>query len=103
MVGEYEGAVHLVGKQRAKDVRREAEFRGVGLEYVTMLGADFADPSGFAARLRQAYERAARRPAGACRWTVEPPGWWIPTVTVEQRRALDERTRERLLRHRRAA
>jgi len=41
--------LHLAGKQRAKDIRREGDLRAVGLEYVTMVSADLRDQSGFKA------------------------------------------------------
>ncbi len=98
VVGEYNGAIHLEGAQRSRDVRREALFRSVGLEFVEMLAGDLADPFPFITRLRQAYARAARIPVAERAWTVEIPPWWVPTFTVEQRRALDDDQRRRLLR-----
>lgn len=100
VVGEYDGALHLEGKQRAKDIRREGAFRRVGLEYVTMVAADRRDPADFVRRTRDACRRAGRDPSRS--WTVTPPGWWIPTTTVEERRALTSEQRSRIL-HRRAA
>ncbi len=97
VVGEYDGALHLEGAQRARDVRREGVFRAVGLEYVTMLAADLAEPAGFVTRLLQAYARAARMPVADRVWTDRLPAWWTPTFTVEQRRGLDQRQRERFL------
>ena len=98
VVGEYDSALHLEGAQRARDVHREGLFRAVGLEYVTMLAADLGRPEAFVMRLRQAYGRAERQPASDRAWTVELPPWWVPTFTVEQRRALDDQQRERFLR-----
>lgn len=98
VAGDYDGSLHLERAQRARDVRREALFRRVGLEYVTMLAADAREPNAFVARLLEAYARAARVPASDRLWTIELPRWWIPTFTVEQRRALDDDQRERLLR-----
>jgi hypothetical protein len=98
LVGEYDSALHLEGSQRARDVHREGLFRAAGLEYVTMLTADLARPARFVARLRQAYARAARQPSTDRAWTIELPPWWVPTFTVEQRRALDDRQREKFLR-----
>lgn len=103
VVGEYDGSLHLAGRQRARDLRREHAFRAVGLEYVVMVAADFADVPGFVARLHGTYARALREPAASHAWTTKPPPWWTPTLTVRQRRALDPVQRERLLRHRRAA
>jgi hypothetical protein len=98
VAGEYDGALHLEGAQRARDVRRESLFRATGLEYVTMLAADLAEPAAFVTGLWQAYARATRLPVADRAWTAELPAWWIPTFTVEQRRGLDEHQRERLLR-----
>lgn len=102
VAGEYEGSVHLVGTQRASDVRREERLRDAGLEICTMLSADYPDVGAFVARLRAAYARANRQPADRRRWTTELPSWWIPTFTVEQRRRLDPALRERLLGFRQA-
>ncbi|MFI5624381.1 hypothetical protein ACIA03_13035 [Nocardioides sp. NPDC051685] len=102
VVGEYDGSLHLEGKQRAKDIRREGDLRGVGLEYVTMVSADLRDPSGFKARTLAARQRA-RAAAGPRRWTLDTPAWWTPTATVAERRALSKDERGRLLSHRWAA
>jgi hypothetical protein len=102
LAGDYDGALHLAGEQRARDVRRESDFRDVGLEYVTMVAADGRNSAHFTGRLLNAHARAVARTATR-RWTVEPPEWWTPTVTVEQRRSLDDWQKERWLRHRRAA
>ncbi|WP_193610808.1 hypothetical protein [Nocardioides lijunqiniae] len=102
VVGEYDGAHHLAGPQRTKDVRREAALRRAGLEYVTMLAGDSPDPHHFEWRLRDCYRRAERRTLEERRWTLERPSWWVPTDTVEQRRALTASQRARLLSHRRA-
>jgi hypothetical protein len=98
VAGEYNGALHLEGAQRSRDVRREARFRTAGLEYVEMLAGDLADPFPFMSRLRDAYARAARIPVSERSWTTELPPWWVPTFTVAQRRALDEDQHRRLLR-----
>lgn len=98
VIGEYNGALHLDGDQRSRDVRREALFREVGLECVEMLAGDLADTTAFIGRVRQAYARAARQPVTHRRWTIALPSWWVPTFTVEQRRALDDSQRQRLLR-----
>lgn len=100
VVGEYDGAHHLEGSQRATDVRREGHFRGHRLEYVVMTGPDLADPTHFVARLATAYERAADSRGHERTWTTDQPTWWTPTQTVAQRRALPEWQRARLLAHR---
>jgi hypothetical protein len=98
VAGEYDSTLHLETAQRARDVHRESLFRAAGLEYVTMLAADLARPAAFVVRLRQAYVRAARQSVSERAWTIELPSWWVPTFTVDQRRALDNRQRERFLR-----
>jgi hypothetical protein len=100
VLGEYDGALHLEGTRRARDVQREARFRRAGLETVEMLAGDLANPYPFLGRLREAYSRAGRIPASDRAWTLTPPPWWVPTFTVAQRRALDDHQRARLLRHR---
>jgi hypothetical protein len=100
VVGEYNGALHLDGEVRSRDVRREALFRAVGLETVEMVAGDLANPYPFMARLRDAYARAARLPRSDRRWTVRLPARWVPTFTVAQRRALDADQRRRFLAHR---
>ncbi|WGL53030.1 hypothetical protein P5P86_04205 [Nocardioides sp. BP30] len=97
VVGEYDGALHLEGHQRAKDIRREGVFRRIGLEYVTMTSADRHDPSEFVLRTWDAIRRASRRP-GPRRWTIEPPPGWVDTTTVAARLALSTEQRARLLR-----
>lgn len=102
IAGEYNGALHLLGSQMATDLRRESAFREAGLETVTMVAANWGDIDEFARRLRRAYLRA-RDSGRPKRWTLDPPDWWVPTRTVEQRRSLDEGQRDRFLRYRRAA
>lgn len=98
VVAEYDGSLHLAGKQRAEDLRREGAFRRVGLEYVTMVAADRRDPADFIRRTHEARTRALRTPAADRQWTITPPHWWTPTNTVEMRRALADWQRERYLR-----
>jgi hypothetical protein len=100
VLGEYNGALHLEGSRRSRDVQRDARFRSVGLETVEMLAPDLTNPYPFLSRLREAYARAARIPAAERRWTLELPPWWIPTFTVAQRRGLDETQRARILGYR---
>lgn len=102
VLGEYDGPLHLEGKRRSADIRREAQFRAHGLEVVTKVAADIADPSHFQERLREAYLRAERRPASERRWTLDRPAWWPATFTVSERRALSEAQRATWLKHRQA-
>jgi hypothetical protein len=101
IVGEYDGALHLAGSQRWRDLERESRFRSAGLEVVTMVAGDFPVPSAFLGRLHAAYHHAAtagRRPG----WTLEVPDWWTTTHTVARRRSLDDEERRRLLAYRAA-
>ncbi|WP_143054985.1 hypothetical protein [Nocardioides luteus] len=101
VVGEYDGALHLAGKQRSRDLKREGDFRRLGLEYVTMVAGDRRDPSDFLQRTQDARRRAQQK-LGPRQWTITPPQWWTPTTTVEQRRALAADQRARYLRPRSA-
>lgn len=101
--GQYDGALHLAGAQRSRDVAAEDSFRRLGLEPVTMLAGDLSDRSGFVRRLHAAYDRAGAVPADRRRWRIDPPADWITTHSVSLRRALGERERRWLLRYRRAA
>ena len=101
--GMYDGGLHLAGEVRHRDVAKEAAYRALGLEGVVMMSGDLAGREPFVARLHEAYARALRRPHEHRRWRTEPPSWWVPTFTVEQRRALSPEQRARFLRYRRAA
>lgn len=102
VLGQYDGALHLAGTVRQRDVAKDAAYRDLGLETVTMMAGDLGERGPFVARLAQAYDRAERRPEDGRRWTTELPFWWTPTMTVAQRRALTPYDRERLLWNRRA-
>jgi hypothetical protein len=102
VVGEYDGALHLAGQRRAIDLRREDAFRRVGLEYFTMVAADKGDPERIVRRMREVRARARWEAESTRAWNAVPPPWWVPTVTVEQRRALTEAQRARFLRRRSA-
>ncbi|WP_445259162.1 hypothetical protein [Nocardioides aurantiacus] len=101
LCGEYDGAVHLVGPQRARDLRRLDHLRDHGLEPVVVLADDMADRERVVRRLLAGDERARRTPAAERRWTLDPPPWWKPTHTVALRRALAAEDAARLLAHRR--
>jgi hypothetical protein len=101
LVCEYDGALHLAGEQRRRDRDREAAFRRVGLEYLTVLSGDLRGQ--VAERLHETRDRAAYAAPSGRAWTTDLPRWWVPTFTVDQRRELTPSQRERWLRHRRAA
>ena len=97
--GEYDGAMHLDGKRRLRDLVREDAFRRLGLEGVVMVAGESRDE--VAARIVATRERALRHDNPRL-WTIDQPAWWIPTETVAQRRALSEAERARLLARRSA-
>lgn len=102
LVGQYNGSGHLTLAGAANDIKSDEAYRDLGLETVTMVASDWADLDDFVARLSSAARRARAR-SGPRGWTLEPPSWWTPTVTVAQRRALSEVEVRRYLRYRRAA
>ena len=101
LVGEYEGGLHLEGARRGVDLKKEAAYRRLGLEYVVMVAADQTSPeTTIVPRLLEARGRARFEAESARAWTIEPPRWWTSTTTVAARRALSEEQRARLLRYR---
>lgn len=101
VLGQYDGGLHAAGRVRAADVRKDAAYRALGLETVTMLAADRADGHrDFLTRLADAYARAERRAGEPRPWTAVPPPWWVDTRTVEARRGLTADQRRRFLRYR---
>jgi hypothetical protein len=100
VVIEYDGALHLAGTRRRRDRDREEAFRRAGLEYLMIMAGD--ELPSVVARMRRTREEALQSPKRRD-WTIELPHWWIPTFTVEQRRALDPVERDRWLRLRRTA
>ncbi len=101
VVGEYDGALHLAGDRRRRDLKRESRFRAVGLDVVVMVAGD--TDADLVERLDVAYRRSSSRLVEARGWTLSPPVWWTSTYTVAQRRSLDAAQRSRLLSHRRGA
>jgi hypothetical protein len=102
VLGQYDGGLHLATAQRRRDVARDARYQDHGLEQVIAMSGDLGTRA-FGDRVRQAYLRASRRPASERRWTTELPDGWVPTFTVEQRRALSPDERRRWLGFREAA
>jgi hypothetical protein len=100
VAGEYDGAIHLERGPFRRDLNRDALYRDLEIEVVTMMSADGRDLSDFRARLRGAYRRTAERRQTPRSWTVEQPDWWVDTSTVAARRALDAEQRAVWLRRR---
>ena len=99
---EYDGSLHLTHARRRRDIRREEKFRRHGLEYLTVTSGDLRNELALASRMHAVRRRARFTAEGRRGWTVEPPRWWVPTHTVEQRRALDPDLRNQLLGYRAA-
>lgn len=93
VAGEYDGVVHLEPGAFRRDLNRDALYRDLGIELVTMMSTDAPDISDFLVRLDAAYRRAAERRGAERHWTMQQPAWWVDTSTVAARRALsiDER------------
>lgn len=100
-VGEYDGALHLSGRRRSQDLRREGIFRRNDLEYFTVLAGDMSRSELVVERMADARARAVRVAPSRRSWTLIPPSWWVQSHTVERRRALTGRERDVVLRHRR--
>lgn len=100
---EYDGPTHLSVVARAKDVRREEIYRRHNIELLRVLGPHLTDVWALVERMLQARRRARFEPESTRTWTIEQPGWWVPTHTVALRRSLSESDRERLLGYRKAA
>jgi hypothetical protein len=98
VVVEYNGAVHLDPVLRRLDVSREDLYRSLGLEVVVAVAGQ--SRSELARMMRAAHARARFERERERTWTITPPPWWTPTLTVQQRRALEPELRRRLLRHR---
>ena len=98
VVVEYNGAVHLDPVRRRLDVSRDDLYRSLGLEVVVAVAGQ--SRAELARMMRAAHARARSLRECDRAWTITPPPWWTPTVTVEQRRTLGPELRSRLLRHR---
>jgi hypothetical protein len=82
--GEYDGDHHLDRGQRRVDLEREQRLLDHGLTPFTIVAGDLGSGR-LERRLDSAFARAARVPPEDRRWTLEPPPWWRPTLTVVQR------------------
>lgn len=100
---EFNGHLHLEGERRRTDLHRDRLFRSTGLATMAVVAGDLADQDRLAWRMCAERQGAARSPIGARRWTVEQPSWWVPTHTVDLRRALVPHARRRLLTYRHVA
>jgi hypothetical protein len=74
--GEFDGEPHLSRERRSHDLRREALFRGHGLEYFTVLGNELPERQMLVERMAGARARALWLPPERRTWTLTPPAWW---------------------------
>ncbi len=91
VVAEYDGALHLAGRQRRKDVAREQRFRNHGLEYLSVVAGDLWHTDLVVDRVLGARSRARWTPPSRRDWTLERPPWWQSLASVDARRAHRER------------
>jgi hypothetical protein len=97
VVGEYNGAHHLDTEQQVHDAAREVDFRRAGLEVVTMTSGDLPGSNSYLDRVEAAYHRMESRAGRPRGWTTALPTYWVPTHSVELRRALTDQQREQFL------
>ena len=89
VIGEYDGAVHLRTRRRARDLARESRFRACGLEYFTIVGSDLHDPSLVVERMRTTRSRALSLVLPRA-WTTEAPDGWEPELSYGEELRLRE-------------
>lgn len=92
VVGEYDGHEHRTRSRHRRDVRREADFRAVGLEVVTVVAGDLDEPWVLMPRIHQAYGRAGQAPrrfrvGGAVDPTTGRPGLCLDDRLAARERA----------------
>lgn len=90
VVGEYDGADHRERARHRSDVRREAAFRRVGLEYFEIVAGDSVGE--MVDRMTEARGRAAWAAPADRRWTITDPRTYD-----EEPMTLDERLEYRAL------
>jgi hypothetical protein len=86
VVGEYAGADHRDIDRHESDIAREADLRGVGLEYVEVVGRDLRDRERVIRRMEESAERAVHLTR---RWKLGP----TPSPTLDE--ILDDRDARR--------
>lgn len=83
LVVEYDGEHHRSVEQHGLDVKREQRFRGVGLEYVSIVRGDSRRAA--AARILAVRSRALFLPPSQRAWTLERPSWDPAPETLDAR------------------
>ena len=82
VVGEFDGADHRTARRQTRDVAREDLMRRAGLEYFKVTGLDLAHPDLVADRMLATRARAVAT-ARRWNWTIEPPPWWQPELSLD--------------------
>jgi hypothetical protein len=82
VIGEYNGAEHVLPERRRRDAARDQDFRNHGLECFAVVGGELSDRYAVSRRMLDACERAkaADRPRS---WTLTPPPWWGPEEDLD--------------------
>lgn len=100
LVIEFDGADHAGARRRSKDAAREGGLRDHRLEVERATGFDLHDLPTLVRRLHAARRRAPWLAEADRPWTLEPPPWWEPELTLDARldlrdfeRGCDERDR----------
>jgi hypothetical protein len=84
LVGEYDGADHLLDDRRRRDSVREELFRDHDLEYFRVVKGELG--SGHVVqRMLKARKRARFQPEADRPWTLQPPPWWEPPPWLPER------------------
>lgn len=86
VVGEYDGADHRLVLQHSSDIDREERFRRLGLEYFKVTGPD--SRGRVVDRMHSTRSRARFDPPDRRDWTIDPPAWWEPEPSLDERIAL---------------
>jgi hypothetical protein len=103
VIVEYNGEGHSSLAVRRRDRARTEACHELGLEMVEVMEGDLADRTVLERRVRAARRRARFAAPGVRPWTIEAPCWWIPTLTVDQRREVAAGPKAWILDHRRRA
>jgi hypothetical protein len=90
VVGEYDGDDHRAPLRHSADVDREALFRDHGLEVFRVTGHDLRPGGRLVDRIHASYRRAREAPRRRT-WTLQPPPWWTPEPSLDERLAAKER------------
>lgn len=94
LVIEFDGAGHAGARARSKDASREAGLRNHRLEVERATGFDLHDVPALVRRLHAARRRAPWLAESQRPWTLDPPPWWEPERTLDERLDLRDFERE---------